>query len=199
MAFGNSEDLRGDSDITLLLEKWRGGNQEALAELMPLIYAHLRSMAAAIMKTERPGHTLSPTAVVHEIYLRLYGANVAWQDRRHFLAIASREMRRVLVDHARARQREKRGGDLQRITLSNLDAQNGLEVDFVDMLAMDQALDKLDLIDPRKSEVVSLILFGGLTVEETAATLQISVSTVNRDWKFARAFLQQELKYSDRV
>jgi RNA polymerase sigma-70 factor (ECF subfamily) len=199
MPTDKSGDQPGDSEITLLLEKWRGGNRHALAELMPLIYSHLRSMAAGIMKSERSGHTLSPTAVVHEIYLRLYGVNVAWQDRRHFLAIAAREMRRVLVDHARSRQREKRGGDMQRITLTNLDAQSSLEIDLVDLLSMDQALDKLHLIDARKSEVVNLILFGGLTVEETAATLQISTATVNRDWKFARAFLHQELKYPDQV
>lgn len=188
------EDMGGDVEITLLLEKWREGDQAALADLMPLIYGQLRQIAGGIMNRERAGHTLSPTAVVNEIYLRLYDRNVSWQDRRHFLAIASREMRRVLVDHARSRNREKRGGDVQRVTLSNLDDHRGVELDLVDMIAVDDAMEKLALVDPRKAEVVNLMVFAGLTIGETAETLQLSESSVSRDYRFARAFLQHELK-----
>jgi RNA polymerase sigma factor (TIGR02999 family) len=188
------EEMGSNVEITLLLEKWREGDQEALADLMPLIYGQLRQIAGGIMNRERAGHTLSPTAVVNEVYLRLYDRNVSWQDRRHFLAIASREMRRVLVDHARSRNREKRGGDVQRVTLSNLDDHRGVELDLVDMIAVDDAMEKLALVDARKAEVVSLMVFAGLTIGETAETLQLSESSVIRDYRFAKAFLQHELK-----
>jgi RNA polymerase sigma factor (TIGR02999 family) len=188
------EEMGGNVEITLLLEKWREGDQDALADLMPLVYGQLRQIAGGIMNRERAGHTLSPTAVVNEVYLRLYDRNVSWQDRRHFLAIASREMRRVLVDHARSRNREKRGGDVQRVTLSNLDDHRGVELDLVDMIAVDDAMEKLALVDARKAEVVSLMVFAGLTIGETAETLQLSESSVIRDYRFAKAFLQHELK-----
>jgi len=183
-----------DANITLLLERWRSGQQEALAELMPLVYQRLHHLAAGLMRSERVGHTLSPTAVVHEAYVRLNGADIAWQDRGHFLAIASREMRRVLVDHARARKREKRGGDLQRVSLSGAEEADAMELDLAGMLAIESALDKLNELDPRKTQVVDLILFGGLSIPETAEALGLSMATVNRDWKFARGFLQHELK-----
>jgi RNA polymerase sigma-70 factor (ECF subfamily) len=177
-----------------LLESWRAGNQEALASLIPLLYAKLRTLASGLMRSERANHTLTPTAIVNEAYLRLHDTNLPWQDRAHFLAIAAREMRRVLVDHARLRQRDKRGGDWQRVTFTGLQEAQASEVNIVDMIAIETALDKLTLIDPRKTQVVDLLLFGGLTIAEISELLQLSVPTINRDWKFARAFLQHELK-----
>lgn len=185
-----------DSDITILLERWRAGESAALSELIPLVYQRLHHLASGLLRGERQGHTLSPTAIVHEAYLRLQNADVAWQDRGHFLAIASREMRRVLVDHARSRQRDKRGGDWQRISFSGIDPAEGSESDLLDVLSIEAALEKLGEIDPRKTEIVDLLLFGGHSIEEVAEQLQISVATVNRDWRFARAFLHHEMKGS---
>ncbi len=161
---------------------------------MPLVYDRLHSLASGLMKQERVGHTLSPTAVVHEAYVRLHGADVEWQDRGHFLAIASREMRRVLVDHARSRSRGKRGGDWQRISFNGAEAADGMELDLAGMIAIEDAMRKLEAIDPRKTQVEDLVLIGGLALPEVAETLGVSLATVNRDWKFARAFLQHELK-----
>lgn len=146
------------------------------------------------MRRENPGHSLSPTAVVNEAYLRLHGKEVAWQDRSHFLAIAAREMRRVLVDHARSKRRDKRGGGWQKISLSKFDAATQEDNDLVAILGVEAALEQLTAIDPRKTEIVDLILFGGFTIPQVAEHLGISTATVNRDWRFARAFLQHELK-----
>lgn len=186
-----------DAQITLLLERWRGGNQDALSSLMPMLYARLHSLASGMMQNERASHTLSPTAVIHEAYLRLHDTNVPWQDRAHFIAVAAREMRRVLVDHARTRSRAKRGGEWQRVSITGLDGLNGNSSNPLDILAIEAALEKLQAIDARKTQVVDLLLFGGLTIEETAHALNLSVPTINRDWKFARAFLQHELKSGD--
>jgi RNA polymerase sigma factor (TIGR02999 family) len=183
-----------DSEITILLERWRSGEKEARDALIPLVYRRLHQLAAGLLRGERANHTLSPTAVVHEAYMRLQKANVPWQDRGHFLAVASREMRRVLVDHARARQREKRGGDLQRVSFTSVDRVQGEEYDLVRLLDLEAALEKLAAIDPRKTEMVDLVLFGGLTMEEAASQLGVSVATLNRDWRFSRAFLQHEMK-----
>ena len=194
MGAEGSELEEKDLNITQLLESWRAGNEEALATLIPLLYSKLRTLAAGLMRGERANHSLSPTAIVNEAYLRLHNTDLPWQDRAHFLAIAAREMRRVLVDHARIRHRDKRGGDWRRVTISSFDQPNSREIDLVDMIAIETALDKLTLIDPRKTQVVDLLLFGGLTIAEISELLQLSVPTINRDWKFARAFLQHELK-----
>jgi RNA polymerase sigma factor (TIGR02999 family) len=183
-----------DQQITLLLERWRAGQVDALNELMPLVYARLHALAASFMRRENPGHSLSPTAVVNEAYLRLHGKEVAWQDRAHFLAIAAREMRRVLVDHARAKRRNKRGGGWQKISLSKFDAATQEDNDLVAILSVEAALEQLTAIDPRKTAIVDLILFGGFTIPQVAEHLGISTATVNRDWRFARAFLQHELR-----
>jgi RNA polymerase sigma-70 factor, ECF subfamily len=182
-----------DTEITVLLERWRAGEQAAVGELIPLVYQRLRHVAAGMLRGERAGHTLSPTAVVHEAYLRLQRSDVPWQDRGHFLAVASREMRRVLIDHARGRQRDKRGGDWQRVSFTNAGLIEGEEHDLVGLLSMEAALEKLSTMDPRKTEIVDLILFGGLSIAEVAEHMQVSVATVNRDWRFARAFLQHEM------
>ncbi len=182
-----------DADITLLLEKWGEGDREALDAVTRLVYDHLHQLAGKYMRQENVGHTLSPTAVVHEAYLRLSDSGLTLQNRGHFLAIAAREMRRVLVDHARKRDSQKRGGaDWLRVTLHEGRASE--EAEAVDILAVQEALDKLRAMDPRKANLIDLIVFAGLTTSEVAETLQISLSTVNRDWRMARAFLQNELK-----
>jgi RNA polymerase sigma-70 factor (ECF subfamily) len=183
-----------EEEITILLERWRSGEESARNELIPLVYQRLRQLAAGYLRGERACHTLSPTAVVHEAYLRLQRSDVPWQDRGHFLAIASREMRRVLVDHARGQKREKRWGELQRVTFSGVERVKEQEQDLHSLLDMEAALEKLAELDPRKAEMVDLLLFGGLTIPQAAEHLGVSVATVNRDWRFARAFLQREMK-----
>jgi RNA polymerase sigma factor (TIGR02999 family) len=182
-----------DANITLLLERWSDGDREALDAVTRLVYEHLHQLAGKYMRSENAGHTLSPTAVVHEAYLRLSGSGLTLQNRGHFLAIAAREMRRVLVEHARKRGAQKRGGgDWLRVTLHEGRASE--EGDAVDIIAVQDALEKLRAVDPRKADLVDLIAFAGLTTVEVAETLQVSLSTVNRDWRMARAFLQNELK-----
>jgi RNA polymerase sigma factor (TIGR02999 family) len=172
------------------------GNREP-AELIPQVYDELRRLAANYMRQERPGQTLQATALVHEAFLRLsQGKNQPWKDRTHFLAIAALSMRQILVQRARARNAEKRGGqDAQRITLDESvmadhapDHSNG-----VDILELDAALEKLAALDPQQARIVELRYFGGLTVEEAAEALDISAATVKRHWTIARAFLKQEL------
>lgn len=182
-----------EANITLLLEQWREGDRKALDLVTRLVYENLHQIAARYMKNEHAGHTLTPTAVVHEAYLRLGDSGLTLNNRAHFLAIAAREMRRVLVDHARKRGSQKRGGDeWQRVTLNEERVSNDSEA--VDILAVQEALEKLAVLDPRKAKLVDLIVFAGLTTAEAADTLQISLSTVNRDWRMARAFLQTELR-----
>jgi RNA polymerase sigma factor (TIGR02999 family) len=178
--------------ITLLLERWREGDPTAIHDLTPLVYDHLKRIAARHLRGERTDLTLCATEVVHEAYQRLAGAGVDWQDRGHFYAVASRQMRQVLVDHARSRGRDKRGGDWQRVTLSGNDP--GSAGSTADILAVQQALERLEAFDPRKARIVDLMVFGGLTAAESAAVLGISEPTLYRDWKVARAWLQQELR-----
>lgn len=177
--------------ITMLLERWRGGDAEAFNELTPLVYDQLRRIAARHLAGERRDLTLCATEVVHEAYQKLAAGGVDWQDRAHFYAVASRQMRQVLVDHARARNRQKRGGEWQRVTLSGRDP--GGEAISAGILAVQQALDKLESFDPRKARIVDLLVFGGLTSAEAAGVLGISEPTLFRDWKVARAWLQREL------
>jgi RNA polymerase sigma factor (TIGR02999 family) len=177
----------------VLLERWRGGDARAADELATLVYGNLRRLASSYMRGERPDHTLSPTGLVHEAYLRLAAGDLSIEDRAHFLAMAAREMRRVLVDHARLRNRDKRGGGMwERVTLD--DAHRLCSGNVVDMLALQTALEQLTELDARKAQLVDLICFGGLTVDEAALILKVSTATVGREWRMARAWLQHELK-----
>jgi RNA polymerase sigma factor (TIGR02999 family) len=179
--------------VTELLRAWGNGDDGALAQLTPLIEAELRRLARQYMARERREHTLQTTALVNELFLRLTGARrVQWQDRAHFLGISARLMRRVLVDHARARGYRKRGGDAQRVTLNeHLVSAPGPALDVV---ALDRALEALAAVDDRKSRVIELRFFGGLSVEETAEVLKVSPDTVKRDWRLAKLWLLRELE-----
>jgi RNA polymerase sigma factor (TIGR02999 family) len=177
--------------VTRLLLDWRGGNAEALDDLLPLVYDELRRLAARHMVGEADGHTLQPTALVHEAYVRLVDADIEWQDRAHFFAAASRVMRRMLVDHARARGRQKRGGGRARVTLHNADAVT--PPPDLDLLALDEALEALATHDPRKARAVELRYFGGLNLEEIAEVTDVSIATVHRDLRMATAWLMARL------
>lgn len=179
-------------DITQLLLMWRAGDESALEQLMPIVYDELRRLARQCMRRERAGHTLQTTALVNEAYLRLLGSSrVQWQDRTHFFAIAAQLMRRVLVDEARKRLNQKRGGEFTRIEIDAAQISSGPR-EF-DLLALDQALDRLAEFAPRKSRVVELRFFGGLSIEETALALKVSTDIVKREWRTAKLWLLQEL------
>jgi RNA polymerase sigma factor (TIGR02999 family) len=180
-------------DITGLLREWRGGDNEALGRLLPMVEGELRRIARRCMRGERAGHSLQATALVNEAYMRLIDARrIHWQDRSHFLAISARLMRQVLVDHARARNYQKRGGGAQRVTL--VDDLGGSDERPHDLVALDEALEALARLNERKAQVVELRFFGGLTLEETAHVLGVSTDTVERDWKLAKAWLLRELR-----
>jgi RNA polymerase sigma factor (TIGR02999 family) len=179
--------------VTELLRAWGNGDDGALAQLAPLVEAELRRLARRYMAHERRGHTLQTTALVNELFLRLTGARrVDWQDRAHFLGISARLMRRVLVDHARSRGYRKRGGGAERVTLHEHLATSPPPT--LDVIALDRALDALAAIDARKSRVIELRFFGGLSVEETADVLKVSTDTVKRDWRLAKLWLLRELE-----
>jgi len=179
-------------DITQLLRAWGDGNQAALDRLTPLVYAQLRQAAHRYMARERRGHTLQTTALVNEVYLRLAKAReMRWQDRVHFFALSAQMMRRILTDHARARQYAKRGGGAQVVSLD--EAPEVSPKPRADLVALDDALQRLAAVDERKSRVVELRYFGGLSVEETGEVLKVSPETVMRDWKLAKAWLLREL------
>ena len=179
--------------ITRLLLEWRGGSERALDQLVPLVYDELRRLAARRMRGERADHTWSATDLVHEAYARLVDADIQWQDRVHFFAVASRLMRRILVDHARASARQKRGGGALRVTLDDsLQAAAG-SGDSEALLALDAALERLAEFDRRKAEAVELHYFGGLSYEETAEALGVSPATVDRELRMAKAWLGREL------
>jgi len=179
-------------EITQLLGAWSAGDEHALEKLMPLVYDELHRLAQAYMGRERPGHTLQTTALVHEAYLRLIDSGRAGlQDRSHFFALCAKLMRRILVDWARARLSLKRGGDVQ-----VLDLEESLVVSphaSSELVALDDALKALEAFDPRKAQVIELRFFGGLSVDETAEVLKVSVETVARDWKLAKSWLRREL------
>jgi RNA polymerase sigma factor (TIGR02999 family) len=178
--------------ITGLLVAWRNGDENARSRLIELLYPELRKLARHLMGSERAEHTLQPTALVNEALLRLLsGELVDWQCRAHFMAVAARQLRRVLVDHARLLHREKRGGDQVKLTLSAADAVS--REPEVDLIALNEALERLAALDPRSAQVVELRFFGGLEEREAAEALGISVTTVKRDWEFARAWLKTEL------
>ena len=188
-----TEESSTPREVTRLLVEWGGGDQAALERLMPLVDDELRRLARHYMRRERPGHTIQPTALVNEAYLRLVGqTNIAWQSRAHFFGIAAGIMRRVLCDHARARLADKRGGAAVRVSLVEAAARSDEQT--ADMLALDEALVELAEVDPRKSRVVELRYFGGLSVEETAEVLKVSRSTVLHDWNMAKAWLYTQVK-----
>ena len=179
-------------EVTRLLQAWKAGDEGSLERLMPLVYDELHRLARRYMAAERTGHPLQTTALVHEVYLRLIDANsIDWQNRAHFYAICARLMRRILIDFARSRNYQKRGAGFAHIQLE--EAVTVSEAVGSEMLAVDEALKQLAAIDSRKSEVVELRFFGGLTAEETAAALGVSPDTVLRDWKLAKAWLLREL------
>jgi RNA polymerase sigma factor (TIGR02999 family) len=181
--------------VTGLLLAWRAGDDEALGRLTPVVHQELQRIARRCLRRERPGQSLQATALVNEAYLRLIDAQaVNWQGRAHFLAIAARLMRRILVDRARSRRYQKRGGGAFHVTLA--DALVSSERSR-DLIALDDALDELASLDGRRSQVVELRFFGGLSVAETAAVLAVSPETVMRDWKLARAWLRRTLLRSD--
>ena len=179
-------------EVTNLLIELKNGNREAESRLMPLVYGELRRLAGLYMRGERPGHTLQATALVHEAYLRLVGyEDVDWQNRAHFFGVAANLMRRILVDHARAKQAKKRGGGDQKVSLDQAVLVRPEAPE--QFLALDEALERLAKRDPRQARIVELRYFGGLSEEETAEVLEISVRTVKRDWSVARAWLYQQL------
>lgn len=186
------------SDVTDLLRRWGRGDREALDRLMPLVYQELHRMASRYLTSERSGHTLQSTALVHEAYVRLVDQRlVDWQNRAQFFGLAAQAMRRILVDHARARGRAKRGSDAPRVAMETVEpAAPADTVDPEDAVAIDVALNKLQAIDPGQARIVELRFFGGLTVEETAEVLSTSPSTVKREWALARAWLRLELDRS---
>ncbi|HEY0051420.1 MAG TPA: sigma-70 family RNA polymerase sigma factor [Pyrinomonadaceae bacterium] len=187
------EPVRNSLQITQMLKKWSEGNQEVLDKLMPLVYEELRRQASRYLRRERANHTLQTTALIHEAYLKLIDQNqVEWQNRTHFFAIASQAMRRILVDYARERNRDKRGGAAENLPIE--------EAAFVvspgkniDLVALDEALNRLAEFDERQARVVELRYFSGLSIDETADVLGISNVTVRRDWNMAKAWLHQQI------
>jgi RNA polymerase sigma factor (TIGR02999 family) len=180
--------------ITQLLVDWGKGDQAALEKLMPLVYDELRRLASNYLRRERATHTLQPTALVNEAYLKLVNQrNAKWQNRAHFFGISAQLMRRILVDHARQHQAAKRGGSNQQ-RLSITSAERVAKQPEVDLLALNEALDELTQMDPQQAQIVELKFFGGLSIDETAEVLGISHATVERDWKLARAWLRRQLE-----
>jgi RNA polymerase sigma-70 factor (ECF subfamily) len=182
--------------VTQLLIAWNDGDKDALDKLLPIVYDELRRQAARYLRRERPGHTLQTTALIHEAYLRLIDQkSVHWQNRAQFFGIAAQMMRRILVDHARTKHRAKRGGSDIRVSLT--DATKVTKDPDLDLVELDEALNRLAEIDPQQSRIVELRFFSGLNVEETAAALQISPATVKRDWKVAKAWLHREISHDE--
>ena len=180
--------------VTQLLRAWSTGDAGALEKLVPVVHQELRRMARNYMRRERQGHTLQPTALVNEVYLRLVDIkDVNWQDRAHFFAISAQMMRRILVNIAHARNTKKRGGVAQRINLDDVPDMSGVKAK--ELIALDDALHELAKFDPRQAQVIELRFFGGLSVEETAEVLKISPQSVMRDWKLAKAWMMRELSH----
>jgi RNA polymerase sigma-70 factor (ECF subfamily) len=180
--------IPSQQDVTRLLVRLTDGDRGVLDELLPVVYGELRKLASSYLRRERVGHTLQPTALVHEAYMRLVDqTQVQWQNRAHFFGVAAQMMRRILVDHARAHEAEKRGGEFQKLSLDeNIDVSGERDVNLV---ALDDALNLLAEVDPQKSKIVELRFFGGLSVEETAEVLGVSAPTVKRQWRMAKAWL----------
>lgn len=182
-----------EKPITILLQEVRNGGQNALEQLLPHVYAELRRLAGSCLRNERANHTLQPTALVHEAYLKLVGQETQWQDRAHFFGIAARSMREILIDHARIRNAEKRGGaEKTQIVLDEAVSYGGGT--NLDVVRLDEALRELERLDKRQAQIVEMKFFGGLKVEEIAEVLDISPATVKRHWATAKMFLSRELK-----
>ncbi len=180
-------------EVTALLSAWSSGDQKSGNDLIELVYHELRRLAAHYLQNERSDHTLQPTALVHELYLKLFATeSMGWQDRGHFLAVAARQLRRIIVDYARAQHAQKRGGAMGKIPLDEA-YQVAVQVDNTRLVELDDALRRLEQLDSRAAHVVELRYFGGLTEKEVGQTLNISEPTVKRDWEFARAWLLKEL------
>ncbi|ABC31579.1 MULTISPECIES: sigma-70 family RNA polymerase sigma factor [Hahella] len=184
--------MAGSRNVTQLLADWQAGDSQALNHIIESLHGELRTIAGRYMAGERQGHMLQATALVNEAYLHLVDAEVAWNDRIHFLAVAAQTMRRILVDHARAQKRKKRGGDDIQVTLH--EAQICDDGSQPDLLDLEDILQKLSNVDERKARIVEMSFFGGMTQEEIAEYLQVSLSTVERDLRFAKAWLVKELK-----
>jgi RNA polymerase sigma-70 factor, ECF subfamily len=183
---------RSSESITQLLERWTGGDERALDRLMPLVYDELHRLAVAYLRRERRQHTLQPTALVNELYLKIFDQQrTNWRNRAQFFGVAAQLMRRILVDHARAHYSTKRGGDRFCVSLRNV-AAFGAEPD-ADLLALHDVLNRLEELDPGQARIVELRFFGGLTIKETAEVMQTSHATVEREWKMAKAFMKREL------
>ena len=179
--------------ITQMLKDWGDGKEEALNRLMPLVYEELRRQASLFLSKERSGHTLQTTALIHEAYIKLIDqTHVNWQNRSHFFAIASQAMRRILVDHARTRHREKRGGAAENLPIEHA-LHIGTPQKSVDLMALDEALERLAKFDPRQVKIVELRYFSGLSIDETAEIIGVSNATVRNDWNMAKAWLKQEI------
>jgi RNA polymerase sigma factor (TIGR02999 family) len=185
------EHLRPDPSVTALLAAWRDGDGDALSRLIPLLYEPMRQLARRQMAGEKPGQTLTATALVHEAFLRLVAVDVPWQDRRHFLALAARVMRRILVDRSRAKLRQKRGAGGAMVSLDEIEI--AAPAPDRELPALDEALERLAGFDPRKAQIVDLLFFGGLTYEEAADALAISRATLHRDLRLAKAWLHQQV------
>ena len=181
-----------DGEVTLLLRAMKGGDNSAADRLLPLVYNELHRLAKSYMRRERADHTLQPTALINEAYVRLAGANVDWQSRQHFIGVAANIMRRVLVDHARAHNAGIRGGGLQYVAIEEGGAVSPER--SMDLLALDDALEKLEKLNPRQAKIVELRYFAGLSVEQVGGLLSISVRSVKRDWALARIWLLSELQ-----
>lgn len=180
------------AQVSKLLDNWGKGDQDAREALIPLVYEELRRIARRRLRAERPDHTLESAALVHEAYFRLLEAEApSWQDRAHFFGVAAQLMRHILVDHARHRRAAKRGGGEPRLTLDTKIAL--MRKPEVDLLALDDALNRLASLDPQQSRIIEMRFFGGLSIEETATVLDISPATVKREWATARAWLQREM------
>jgi len=184
--------VTGTHEFTRLLERWQSGDEDALSALTPLVYEELRRLARQYMRGERSSHTLQATALVHEAFMRLASAEVSLRDRNHFVTVASSIMRRILVDHARSRARLKRGAGMVRVELN--EATTAAELATEDLLDLDRSLTRLAELDARKARILELRYFGGLSYEETAATLGISTTTLVREQQFARAWILRELQ-----
>ncbi len=186
--------MESRGEVTSVLERLHGGDSLAADELLPLVYGQLRGLAERCMGGERDDHTLQATALVHEAYIRLTpGLDVSWEDRGHFFAVAAKAMRRVLVDHARAKKTDKRGGGALREELEHLELDAATGAQHLDLLVLHEALERLELQDERKARVVELRYFAGLSSDETAEVLGVTSRTVDRDWLFAQAWLSQDL------
>lgn len=180
-------------ETTTLLIKWRNGDAAAADELISRVYSELRRLAGHYLRSEQPGNTLQATALVHELYIRLVGSEpVTWQNRAHFFAVAAQQMRRILIDHARARRAEKRGGGALTLSLAEVSGVAGSPTQ--DVLVIHEALAKLEALDERAAHVVELRFFGGLQEKEAAEVLGVSVATLKRDWEFARVWLMTQLQ-----